>query len=174
MTLALKELADKNRREVRSLAARSLCYLGDFEPCIKELNDARYKALWPSYVDELRAAIARSPEAAKQLHAAWEKQRPADAQSLYRMLWGYSAEDLRNGAARDLVDGLSNDSLDVRVLSFLNLKSISNATHSYAPEDTAAKRQAATLRWQRILKDGRIVPRGTSAPAKSKAGKSAS
>ena len=115
------------------MAARSLSYLGDFEAREKELNESRFKALWPVYFDELRVAVARGPQTAAPVRTAFEK-HVWHAPGLYRMLWGYSTQDLKNGADRDLVEGLDYDSIDYRVLSFYNLKAITGATQFYQPE----------------------------------------
>ncbi len=173
--LTLKELADGQRsvgrrREVRSLAIRSLSCLGEFEACVAALNDAKDKQFWPAAIDELRLAVARSPETAAQVRTTFEKQRNADAAALYRMLWGYSAEDLKNGADRDLVDGLDKESLDLRVLSFWNLQNITGpGNHGYRPEDLAAKRRTPLNAWKEKLRQGKIVPRTATASPKSKA-----
>ena len=71
--LLLKELAGDRRREVRSLAIWSAGYLGDFEPAVVALNDPQEKVLWSTYVDELRAAVARNAETAGQVRAAFDK-----------------------------------------------------------------------------------------------------
>ena len=178
--LKLKELATNRRREVRSLAIRSACYLDDFESCVAALNDPQEKALWNGpdapCIAELRAAVARSPETAARVRATLDKQRGTDAGALYRMLWGYSADDLKNGADRDLVEGLENDSLDNRVLALWNLQHVTgNANLGYYPGDPTQKRRQPLKKWQAQLREGKIVPKSAAAPSKSKspAGKSA-
>lgn len=172
----LKELADPHgspdrRREVRSLAMRSLAHLGSYEPCVAALNDPKEKLFWPIAMEELRAAIARNPEAAAAVRTEFEKQRSGDASALFRMLWGYSADDLKNGAARDLVESLDNiDSLDMRVMSFWNLLDICGpATHGYRPDDKAAKRRTAYNAWKEKARQGKILPQAASGKSKAAA-----
>lgn len=166
----LAELADwqhplGKRREVRSLAIRGLAYLGDFEPCVKALNDPKEKLAWDDCMDELQLAVARGPETAAQVRSAFEKLRGDEALLLYRMLWGYSAAHLKNGAAKDLVDGLDKDSLDYRVMSFWNLQNIAGpAHHGYRPEDTASKRRTPYNAWKEKLRQGKIVPHASGTP----------
>ncbi len=163
ISLILKELGTERRREVRSLAIRSACYLGSFEACSEALNEKDDKTLWPTYIDELRSSVARSPEVAAKVRTAFDKQRNADAAALYRMLWGYSAEDLKNGADRDLVDALNHDSLDVRVLAFWNLQNITGLSNfGYYPGDLAKKRSSAVNAWREKLRQGKIMPRAAS------------
>jgi hypothetical protein len=151
---------------------RASCYLDGFDDCIKALNDPQAKSMWigpdAPYILELRAAIARSPETAAKVRAAFAQQRAPEAAALYRMLWGYSADDLKNGADRDLVEALDHDSLDMRVLAFWNLQNITGpATHGYQPAETTFKRRPAVKAWQNKLREGKIVPRTTPAPRTS-------
>ena len=155
---------------MRALATRSLVYLGDYEPCISALNDPKEKLSWPAYMEELRAAVTRSPESAAKIRSTFEKQRGTDAPFLYRMLWGYSLADLKNGADKDLVDALDKDSLDYRVMGFWNLQNITgSAHHGYRPEDMANKRRTPYNAWKEKLRQKKIVPQGTSAASKGKA-----
>jgi len=158
------------RREVRALATRSLMYLGDFEPCIAALNDTKEKLSWPTYLEEMRLAITRSPETAAQVRATFQKQRGADAPFLYRMLWGYTAADLKNGADKDLIAALDNDALDYRVLSFWNLQSITGSGHhGYRPEDPTNKRRTPYNAWKDKLRQGKILPAGATGKSKASA-----
>ena len=161
--LVMREESTHRRREVRTLAIRSLGYLGDFDACIEALNDKDERATWSAYFDELRQAVARGPETAARVRESYEKLRGPEAAKLYRMLWGYSADDLRKGADAELVDGLSNlDSLDVRVLAIENLKLITGpATHGYNPTEPAMARAGKVKKWKEKLKKGEIVPRST-------------
>ena len=145
--------------EVRSLATRGLTYLGDFDPCVAALNDPKEKRSWGICMEELRLAVARSPEAAAEVRATFVKQRAADATFLFRTLWGYSAGDLKTGAAKDLVDAMDKDSVDYRVMSFLTLQNITGAPHhGYRPEDPANKRSRPYNAWKEKLRSGKIVP----------------
>lgn len=174
--VTLKELADPHgspdrRREVRSLAMRSLVHLGSYESCVEALNDPKEKLFWPVAMEELRAAIARSPEAAAAIRTTFEKQRSGDASALFRMLWGYSTDDLKNGAARDLVEAMDNESLDMRVMSFWNLLNIAGpASHGYRPEDKTAKlRQRGYNAWKEMARQGKILPQAASGKGKATA-----
>ena len=161
ISLTLKELTESRQKEVRSLAIRSSGYVGKFDPLIKPLSLDEQRVNWPLYIEALRSALARGPEMAAQVRAAFEKQRSGDAPELYRMLWGYSADDLRKGADAKLVDYLSHASLDFRVLSSWNLQSITGLSGFYRPDYTEAKRRPQVLKWKEKLKEGKIVPIGT-------------
>jgi hypothetical protein len=107
--------------------------------------------------------LARGPSTAAKVRETFQKQRgDDDGKQLYRMLWGYSRDQLQGGEAATLVGYLSNDNLDFRVLAFTNLHEITGLTFDYRPE--SAGREGRVGRWQELLKKGLIVPK-ESAPA---------
>ena len=154
--LGLQEQASSSQKEVRWLSLRCLSHLGQFRDLVTSLGDTAHRLVWPDYIDELRSAIARSPETAASVHADLEKQYPQQAAELYRMLWGYTDEDLQAGEADNLVRALEDRSLAVRVLSIWNLHDITRASHGYQPEQPAAKRLPSVRRWNQWLKEQKL------------------
>ena len=147
--VGLMEIAvSRPQREVKWLALRCLGYLGLFEDMVVALNDPAYKLVWADYVSELCAAVDRDAETAAAVRMAFEKQYPQQALAMYRMLGGYSNQDLQAGEDAVLVRGLDDDLLAVRVLSYWNLKDITGQGAAYQPEQTAARRQQAVRRWR--------------------------
>ena len=159
--LRLKEIAFRDRRvEFKSLAARCLFQLGDFETFLPLLSDPNQKSYWTTQIEAVRASMARSPKTAAELEKVIASQRDLKtAEELYRMLWGYSREELRKVAAARLVDELDHQDLDVRVLSFWNLYHVTGFTLNYRPQDVQAKRQQSVRAWKQKLDGDLIVPR---------------
>jgi hypothetical protein len=89
--------------------------------------------------------------------AAIERLRPAEAKDLYRMLWGYSQEQLERGSATQLVKFLEHDQMDVRVLAYANLATITGAGELYRPERLPAQQRAAIQNWKERLAKGTIA-----------------
>ena len=135
VTVVLREMAEHRKAENRSLAARSLALVNDFDPFVDLLNDVDQRAVWAAQIESLQAALDRGPATALKIRTTFERQLGKDGDELYRMLWGYSREDLVNGAAARLVDLLDNDTLAFRVLAFHNLRMIT------APRSTIVPRQ---------------------------------
>ena len=154
--LVLLELTNHRQKEVRWLAVRCLGYMGQFDPMVAVLNDASHKLDWPDYIGTIRAAVWRSPKLAAGVRQAMEKRYGDEAAALYRMLWGYSLEDLKDRQAKILVEHLDHDTLAFRVLSFWNLKEITGWGLFYKPELTAAKRRQAVQKWWDRLESGEI------------------
>jgi len=159
--LQLRELANPEQtrqREVRSLAIRSLMYLGDFGPCVAAMGRENERFFWTDGMAELHAAVARGPDTAARVLAAFEDKRGVDdGAALYRIVWGYLPEQLRNGADRQLIELLGSDSLDFRVMSFETLHELTGATHGYRPDDKEVKRVSPMNAWKKQI--GRIAPR---------------
>jgi hypothetical protein len=155
--ITLKELTDNRRIEVRSLSIRSSALIGQFEPLIAAFKIEEHRAAWTGYAEVLQQVMAQSPDMAKQVHAALVKLRGPDGDDLYEMLRGYTADQLKQGAAAKLVSGLSHDSMDVRFLSFWNLQNITGMNQNYRPEHPPAKRRTAVQKWTEKLRKGEIV-----------------
>jgi hypothetical protein len=157
--LALQELVEDRRREVRALAVRCLAAVGQYDSLIVALADPDQRNAWNAQCDALREAAARGPEPADAIHKALSNLRIDRADALYRMLWGYSAEGLKNGGAEQLVDYLDHPDLDFRVLAFWNLRNITGKGLFYRPEYPDAKRRSYVQKWQQQLASGQVTPR---------------
>jgi hypothetical protein len=154
ISLGLKELAGDRRSEVSSLAVQCLAEIDEFESVVTALSDPGQRGAWNALVDSLRTAIARSPATAAKVRQAFEHHRGPEGDELYRMLWGYSPDQLQTGAAAQLVKYLDHDDLDFRELAFWNLTRIAGPGHFYRPTDTAAKRLPALRTWKQKLDSG--------------------
>jgi hypothetical protein len=153
----LAELMGDRRVDVRSLAARCLASLGEFEPLIKELNNPQQRTFWASEVDVLRQSLSRGPEVAEQIRQSLERLRPREAATLYRLLWGYSPEQLAGGGAKELVAMLESPEMDVRVLASDTLRQITGAQLYYRPEKAPAQNRLSINSWLEREADGSIA-----------------
>jgi hypothetical protein len=158
--LGLTKMAEHRQKEIRWLALRSLGYLGEYQDIMPVLAEPASKTVWTDYVEYLRDAVARDRESAAAVHTALERQYPEGA-DLYRMLWGYTNEELigkdpEHAEDANLVEALNSDSLAMRRLGFWNLKDITNYSLTYRPEDTAARRQQAYQAWRARLEGKQI------------------
>jgi len=156
--LALRELADAHRqREVRWLALRSLGYLGEFGSMVTVLDDEESKPVWNDYIEQLARAIDRDPKLAQSVREALLRQYGDDGPILYRMLWGYTPDQLEQGAAARLVELLDHERLAVRLLAFWNLREITGLGLFYRPEHNQSRREQSLRRWRERLESGEIV-----------------
>lgn len=155
------------QKEVKALSMRCLGYVGQFGDMVAALNDPARKLEWSDfYIPELRAAVARDAETAAAVRMALEKQYSQQAPDLYRMLLGYTDQQLAAGDDAKLVQGLKNDDvLAVRVLSIWNLADITDVAQNFEPEKPAARRQQALRRWELRLDAKEIRLKAEKKPA---------
>jgi len=158
---SLFEISVHRLKENRSLAARCLAQIDEFEPAVDTLNDRDQSSFgsWSAVIRSLRSALARDPQTAARVRQAFENRRGDSGVALFRMLWGYTPDQLRDGAAAMLVEYLDHSDLDFRVLSLSNLQEIVGSSLRYRPEATAAERKPYVQAWQRKLEAGEVVPR---------------
>jgi hypothetical protein len=157
LNLSLQEATQERRVEVRALSARCLSVLNEFEPVLRELSDSRQYSFWVGEIESLKHALSRGPETAAQVRAAAERLRGSESKDIYRLLWGYSPEQLEKGAAAQLVRFLEHDQMDIRVLTFYNLGAITGAQEFYRPERPPAQMRAPIQNWQNRLAKGTIA-----------------
>ncbi|MHB8953734.1 MAG: hypothetical protein ACYC4U_12260 [Pirellulaceae bacterium] len=157
LTVSLQEQAANRLVEVRMLAIRSLGLFGEFDPCIQALGARELRYFWKEIVESMRNVMTHSPETATKIRAAFERLRGKDGQQLDRMLWGFAPEQLADGGAHMLVDGLSSPAMDIRVLAYLNLNEITGKTNLFQPDREPRTQRRAILSWERDLQQREIV-----------------
>lgn len=165
LTTSLLEQAANRLVEVRALAIRALAGLGTYDPFVNALNDRTYRSFWPDLMEALEASLSHDEAAATQIRMMLERLRGEDGSKLYRILWGFSAQQLEEGAAAMLVELLSSPAMDLRVYAYHQLQRIAGKTNGYQPELDPSRQRTAIRNWQRDLEAGAI----TNAPAPSTA-----
>jgi hypothetical protein len=157
--LSLRETLSYRRPEVVALAARSLLELGNSDIYFGSdgvLNNPDQRAAWPAHFESLQAKIGRSSEAAKAIQEA-ARQADANGPIIYRLLWGFSADELAGGVDKKLVEWLDHPTMAVRVLAFENLRAITGLDLNYRPDyETSARRRDAIKKWEARLRRGDI------------------
>ena len=78
ITLILKELTGDRRREVPARWRSAAPPTWAISTLHRGLTEKDEKNLWPTYIEELRAGIARGPETAAAVRTAFDKQRGPD------------------------------------------------------------------------------------------------
>lgn len=168
LELTLREMgSDAERRaEMRALAVRALAQLSEFEPIIRVFNDDSQRAYWSAEFDVLRDVVARNPRAAMVVHDVLVKMYGERAGGdFFRLLWGYSPEDLKNAElVMALVQLLDAQDLHFRVLAFENLRRITGSTQLYQPQFNATRRRGPIAQWREKAQAGEIVYRTPPAP----------
>jgi hypothetical protein len=158
VSVALREMASDRRAENVQLALRCQAQIGEFDDFMSLLRDPTQRySTWERYVQMLVEAIDFGPEYATKVREALIRQHGPEGEALYRILWGYSDEQLKSGAAKYLVETLDHPELDYRVIAIWTLCDVTGQPAAYLPQDQQPKRKTAILKWEQKLKDGQIV-----------------
>ena len=163
ISLSLLELSDHRRLEIRDLAARCAMFVGQFDPILKTFKDADQRIKrWERGFAALQARLAEGAEVAQQVQEsclrAGGEQGGAE---VFRLLGGYSEAQLEAGADAELVELLSHQELEYRVLALCNLRAITGRAGlmvNFRPERTQEARRRALPIWQQRLERGKIRP----------------
>lgn len=159
LILQLQTLQASHRlHEVRALTARLLAALGEYDAILESFHDKAYRASWEKHFGLLRDLVARHPDTAVGVQMAFERQRGDDGEHLFRLIWGYDSAQLEAESAGLLVEWLSDEAIDTRVLAFSNLKRITGKTQLFFPEKPIGQQSTAIRGWTRLLEEGSIVP----------------
>jgi hypothetical protein len=158
----LLELADdrpRKRIEVRTLACRALMSIGRFDAAVAALGNSEFRASWPVLIEGLKLHVARDTRTAASLAGSlrmrFGEERSAE---LFRMLWGYSDEDLTGGEAERLVGYLDHSELEFRVLSSWNLRDVTGVSNVfYRADSPPVSRKQYVRQWRQRLESGQIV-----------------
>ncbi len=159
---SLLEIGVSRRYEERALGLRCLAWIDHFGPTIDTLGDDREHARWGVHAESLRQALSRGPLTAKQVLTAFQTKFPDEqkANELFRMLWGYSREQLADGDAAKLVDYLDHPEREFRVLASWNLVDITGKSTNVRTlvDGMDGLRRRIVLQWRQRLESGQITP----------------
>jgi hypothetical protein len=146
--------------EIHTMAFRWLIAIDRFDAGIAGLSSGARRQAWSKIIEQLRQAVARDRATAEAVFAALKQARDEKADGLFRMLWGYSEQDLAGGEAAKLVGYLDHADLDYRVVSSWCLCDITGTGFNvfYRPDAPAELRETHVRRWQQRLKAGDIGP----------------
>ncbi|MFG0253834.1 MAG: hypothetical protein ACF787_01850 [Rhodopirellula sp. JB053] len=157
---ALREAMAFRRVEVPALAAETLLLLGRADVYFGTdgiLHRPRQRLYWEEHFNMLRQQIASDAQTAESIRVAIERAELADSQNLYKLLVGFTPEELENGGDAKLVEFLDSSSMAVRVLAIENLRLIVGDTLGYrADQENANSRRGDIKKWETRLRRGDI------------------
>jgi hypothetical protein len=108
---------------------------------------------WPSLVVELREFVDRGPLSAQMvIIAAQQLEGDESSAKVWRLLAGFSPQQLERGGDEELVKMLSDPAMSIRVIASETLRQICGTTLGYrADNEPAARRNANLDRWRSRL-----------------------
>ena len=168
---ALRNATTFRKSEVAALAGQSMLAMGIADVYFGSdglLSETKQRAFWPDHFRSLRGSTNLSTELAKQIYEEIKKMDSANLKPIFRLLTGYSQNQLIEGSDEDIVELLDSDSMAVRVLAIENLREITGATLNFRPEEDSAKRRVSAIKkWQARLRKSDIRRSGGGVAGKN-------
>lgn len=167
LLLSLRVALGFRRNEVAALSGKAMLAMGDASAYFGIdglLSNPKQRLYWSSHLDAVRALVDRTAKDAAAVRAAIAGQNAAmdvvDGDTLFRILTGYSQDQLKTGGDAELVAGLESGSLPVRVLAAEHLRDISGTTLFFKPEEeVASRREEVIKKWKvRLRKESIRYP----------------
>ncbi len=167
LLLSLRVALGFRRNEVAALAGKTMLALGDASAYFGVdglFSDPKQRLYWSSHLDAVRQMMDRSIVDAAAVRTAIAGQNAAmdnaDGDTLFRLLTGYSQDQLETGGDAELVADLESPSMPVRVLASEHLRDISGTTLFFKPEEeVASRREEVVKKWKvRLRKESIRYP----------------
>ncbi|WP_436715224.1 hypothetical protein U8335_21600 [Roseiconus lacunae] len=160
LLLSLRVALGFRRNEVAALAGKTMLAFGDataFFGVDGLFSVGKQRLYWSSHLDAVRDVIARGAEDAAAVRTSIAGQNEAidnaDGDTIFRLLVGYSQDQLKTGGDAELVNDLESASVPVRVLASENLRDISGTTLFFRPEEIVQSRRDEVIKkWKVRLK----------------------
>ena len=150
LTDALSELAQSKRAETASFAVRVLCQLGRYDSLFASGGFLTRKGAYTHlqvWLPELPCLLgsAESKEAFVQTVSSNLESRTND---ILRLLITHSPKQLREGGERLLIESLSSNQQDERLLAIVQLTNLTGKTLGFHPEKNSTE---AIAQWRKLL-----------------------
>lgn len=161
LQLSLPAVVNNPRPAISELAVKCLALTDSYGPLVKALSQADHREARLAAIAGLRQWLPLDPRHRTLLKAELAKYfLPSDAEAVYRLLWGFDADDAKTPAiSRSLVGWLDSEQLAIRELAFFHVQRLTGLKHEYSPINPPGQRRAAVDRWYNHLekKGGALV-----------------
>ena len=149
----LINLKNDSRQEVRLAAMTWLAETGQFEFVVDFFGDEDNKSNWRTFLQAIRSTIQAEPACAELLFEGLAVAGAVDQSRWYKLILGYSPDELENGGDAQLVETLGDNSLGIRALAIENLREITGGiTYGYLPTRNKTERNRTIKKqWEPML-----------------------
>ena len=138
---------------ISELAVRALALTEHHSAMLQALAQSEHEESRQAAIGGLREWLPRKPENRLVLKENASKLfREEESDIVYRLLWGYNAEDLANPTIADqLLTWMEHQNLAIRELAFFHVRRITGRDFDYRAVNPAIQRQASVKRWRDLL-----------------------
>lgn len=148
------------RAQISRFAVETLGLTQNIPQLLRALQAEHDEARQTAIV-EIRKWLPRSPDNAGVLRDELGRYfRDDEVDALNELLWGYSADDLRDAeVSTRIVDWLADDNVAIRELALYHIKTGTNRPTDYHPLAPIVQRQAAIARLHEVVRrQGGLLP----------------
>jgi hypothetical protein len=166
--LSIPEVAADPNPEIARMATECLALIEAYGPLIDILHRSQHEEARKAAISGLRLWLPRSADNKDLLKAELSKRfPPEEAETIYRLLWGFDEEDARNKlTSQQLVEWMGNPELYIRELAFYHVNRLTGKTHDYRPNGTTLQIGSALKRWDaHVRREGGLLPPVKPPPA---------
>lgn len=146
---------------VSRLAVDCLAQIQAIELLVDILQRTEHDESRRSAIAALRAWLPETEEHRGELRTHLARRfTPADADTIYRLLWGYGDKHYRDAdTSRQLIEWLRHDNIAVRELAYIYVKEGLRREFDYRPSGNPGQRQSAVTRLLNQLRGGPLMPK---------------
>ncbi len=147
------------RPYISALAVKCLALTGDAASLVSGLSSAHEESRMTAIIG-LRTWLPTAQANGAQLKTMLAESFPNDdAETLYRLLWGFNQEDAKDAAqSAELVSWLNRSNITVRELAFYHVYRLTGRKYDYRPLLTPSKRKSTYNRWvEHVNREGGLI-----------------
>ena len=152
---AVSGIVNDSNPRLSELAAQSLALMGNVAELVKVLKSNRHEEARRTAILGLRhwlVSEAGDPDLLKEQLALRYTTR--EAETVYKLLWGYSRRDAQNKTKSAFLVGLLSDpELSIRALALHHLKSLTGQDFNFHPNATDQQRASSIRQWKHHLRN---------------------
>lgn len=159
--LSLPEVAADPNPEIARMATECLGLIEAYGPLVDVLHRSQHEEARRSAISGLRLWLPRNPDNNELLKTELTKRfPPEDAETVYKLLWGFDADDARNKVTSlQLIDWMGDPEIWIRELAFYHVSRLTDKRHDYRPNGTTLQLRSALKRWRdHVNKEGGLLP----------------
>jgi hypothetical protein len=152
--LSIPDVAEDANPEIARLATECLGLIEAYGPLVDILHRSQHEEARKAAISGLRLWLPRDPANKDRLKAELDKQfPPEEAETVYRLLWGFNADDARDEkTSRQLVDWMGDPEIWIRELAFYHVSRLTEKRHDYRPNASLLQLKSTLKRWDEHLK----------------------
>jgi len=159
--LSLPDAAADPNPEIARMATECLGLIEAYGPLVDILHRSQHEEARRSAISGLRLWLPRNPDNKDLLKAELVKRfPPEDAETVYKLLWGFDADDARNlTISMQLIDWMGDPEIWIRELAFYHVARLTDKRHDYRPNGTTLQLKSSLKRWRdHVTKEKGLLP----------------